>query len=156
MLVSLMAGIAAAGFPIEDQLRKAPIEHSTVCGAGGRRDLVQIRVFPINRQQRIFPSPKEIIEKGGRSAMVRAFWQEAMGAICDQNMPDADDSAYEFLPRIVVFVEGEEDREPLLLEYPDWSDSPAPVRGRVNGRMVAVPAAFVRRLLDYSREGWRD
>jgi hypothetical protein len=153
----LVAALAAAPPPIlDDQPTKAQLELSTVCGSGKPDDRVQVRVFPITIDRRVFPSPQEIIEKGGSSFMVRAFWKRAMAPICGPNLPDADASPSEFLPRIVVFVEGEEGREPLLVEYPEWGDNPAPVRARVNGKMVVVPAAAVRRLLDFSREGWRD
>ena len=106
-------------------------------------------------ERRVFPSPKEIMEKGGSGFMVRSFWTWAARPICEQSLP-VDPSTREFLPRIAVFVEGEEDRESLLLEYPSWDDHPAPVRGRVDGKMVMVPAATVRRLLDYTRGGWTD
>jgi hypothetical protein len=88
--------------------------------------------------------------------MVRQFWRVAMAGICDPNLPEADAGSAGFEARIVVFVEGERSRSPLLLEYPDWQDTPASVRARLNGRTVLVPAAVVRKLLDYSREGWRD
>ena len=154
MLVSLMAGVLVASVTaLDDYPPKSPAEQATICGSGKARDVVHVRVFPINIVPRIFPSPKEIMERGSSSFMVRQFWKGTMGEICDQSLPNDDTSTYEFLPRIVVFVEGEEHREPLLLEYPDWQDNPAPVRARVNGKMVTVPAAIVRRLLDYSRPG---
>lgn len=157
MLASLMVALTAADIPKSSDLPPAvSLQPSSICAAGKPRDLVQVRVFPIGVERRIFPSPKEIIERGGGSSMARAFWQAAMSAICDSSLPNADISSREFLPRIVVFVAGEEDREPILIEYPDWGDNPAPVRARVNGKMVAMPAAVVRKLLDYSRDGWRE
>lgn len=129
---------------------------STICASGSPRDQIQVRVFPITIQRRVFPSPDEIIDHGGSASMVRQFWRLAMAGICDPNLPEADARSAIFEARIVVFVEGERDRSPLLLEYPDWQDTPAPVRARLNGRTVLVPAAVVRKLLDYSRVGWRD
>lgn len=157
MFASLVAALIVSGAPIpEKQPSDAPLEKSTVCSSGGSRDHIQIRVFPIHTERRVFPSPEEIMAKGGRSFVLRAFWEGAMAALCQPGLPTEEASSRAFLPRIVVFVEGEEGREPLLLEYPDWRDNPAPVRARVNGKMVAVPAAVVRRLLDYAREGWRE
>ena len=157
MLASLIAALMAANVPMSADLPKgASPQSSSACAAGEPQDLVQVRVFPLGIVRRVFPSTTEIMEKGGDAAMVRAFWQATMGAICDPRLPDANIASGEFLPRIVVFVAGEEDREPILIEYPDWSDGPAPVRARVNGRMVTIPAAVVRKLLDYSRGGWRD
>lgn len=157
MLVSLVVALTLADVPMSsDQPAMTSLPPSSICASGKPRDRVQVRVFPIWMKRRVFPSPNEIIEKGGRSSMVRAFWQGAMSTICDPGLPNADILSQEFLPRIVVFMSGEEDREPVLIEYPDWGDNPAPVRARVNGRMVTVPAAVVRKLLDYSRVGWRE
>lgn len=157
MLASLIVALMAADVPMSADLPAGEqLKTSSACASGEPRDLVQVRVFPIEFVRRVFPSTDEIMEKGGEAAMVRAFWQAAMSAICDPRLPDADVASDEFSPRIVVFVAGEQDREPILIEYPDWSDSPPPVRARVNGRMVTMPAAVVRKLLDYSRGGWRD
>ncbi len=157
MLASLIVALMAADVPMSADLPAGePLRTSSACASGEPRDLVQVRVFPIGFVRRVFPSANEIMEKGGDAAMVRGFWQAMMSAICDPRLPDADIASGEFSPRIVVFVAGEEDREPILIEYPDWGDSPAPVRALVNGRMVTMPAAVVRKLLDYSRGGWRD
>ena len=129
---------------------------STICGSGHPRDVVQIRVFPIGIQRRIFPSPDEIITHGGNTSMVRKFWQTAMAGLCNPRLPAASSKAPAFSPRIVVYVEGERDRAPLLLEYPDWRDGATPVRASINGKIILVPATIVRRLLDYSRSDWRD
>lgn len=157
MLASLSLALMAGVVPTSADLPKATSpQPSSACAAGEPPDLVQVRVFPIGIVRRVFPSTNEIMEKGGDATMVRAFWKAAMSAICDPRLPDAEPVSGEFSPRIVVFVAGEEDREPILIEYPDWGDNPAPVRARVNGRMVKMPAAVVRKLLDYSRGGWRD
>jgi hypothetical protein len=157
LLVSLIAGLVLAGVATMREPPKLPVAPaSSICGAGKPGDRVEIRVFPVGWERRVFPSPKEIMEKGGSSFIVRSFWAWAARPICEQSLPVVDPSTRDFLPRIAVFVAGEEDREPLLLEYPSWDDHPAPVRGRVDGKMVMVPAATVRRLLDYSRGGWTD
>lgn len=157
MLVSLIVALVAADVPMPADLPAGePLKTSSACASGEPRDLVQVRVFPIGIVRRVFPSTNEIMEKGGDAAMVRAFWQATMSVICDPRLPNADIASGEFSPRIVVFVAGEEDRDPILIEYPDWGDNPAPVRARVNGRIVTIPAAVVRKLLDYSRGGWRD
>lgn len=157
MLASLIAALMAGHVPMSADLPKgASPQPSSACAAGEPQDWVQVRVFPISILRRVHPSTAEIMKKGGEAAMVRAFWQATMSVICDPRLPDADIASGEFLPRIVVFVASEEDREPILIEYPDWDDSPAPVRARVSGRMVTIPAAVVRKLLDYSRGGWRD
>lgn len=159
MFGNWLAGIAAAAmpFPNTPPPETSPLrEPSTICGAGLPRDVIHVRVFPIGIQRRIFPSPNEIIERGGDSWITRSFWQKMAAGLCEPNVPAADIAKDDFLPRIVVFVDGEKDRQPLLLEYPDWKDNPQPVRASLNGKMISVPAAVVRKLLDYSRAGWRD
>lgn len=157
MSVTWAVGILAALSASTGYLHRPAesVHKPTICGAGMPRDSVQVRVLPIGYDYRVFPSPKEIIERGGSASMVRAFWQREMAAICDQLLPAADLSKFQFLPRIVVFVDGEQDHDHILIEYPRPDDNPPAVRARVNGRMVAVPASVVRKLLDYSREGWR-
>ncbi|UYY59420.1 hypothetical protein [Sphingomonas sp. S2-65] len=135
---------------------KAPVveETSTICSPSVSRRAIQLRTFPSDEIRRVYPSPKKIVEQGGSGKIPGSFWRKAAKIICSPDLANADHSGADFIPKIVVFVDGEAGRDLLVMEYPNYVDA-AFARARVNGRMVSVPAAIVWRLLDYSRGVWR-
>ncbi len=115
--------------------------------------MVHLRIIPIGMHYRVSPSPREIIELGADNRLIRAVFDEMFrSTICDTSVPEVAVTEKDFEKRIVIYVEGEEGRELLSLEYPSWEDRPQPVRARIGSKTVLIPAAKVRLLLDMSRQ----
>lgn len=144
-LVILSASASASSEP-----DKLP---STLCSSGNPRDTVRMRIIPVGLHYRVSPTPRQIIELGADNHLIRAVFDEMFrSTLCDSSLPEVAGTGNDFEQRIVIYVEGEEDRELLSLEYPSWEDHPKPVRARIGSKTVLIPAAKVRFLLDVSRQ----
>ncbi|WP_395396050.1 hypothetical protein WBP07_22240 (plasmid) [Novosphingobium sp. BL-8A] len=148
-LIALALGCLSISASVNAEEGRSP---STLCTTGDARDIIHLRIISPGISFRVPPSSRYIIEKGTDQYLVRSvFAQYFQKTLCEQSFPEITGATDHFDKRIVVYVEGEEDRELLSLTYPSWEDQPPPVWARMNGKTVLMPARFVRHLLDLTR-----
>jgi hypothetical protein len=126
---------------------------STLCAPSGNwRQTVHLRIISPWTSFRVSPSARDVIKLGADQSLRRDVFEKIFQKrICDQSFPEVKGTEDKFDIRIVIYVEGEEDRELLSLTYPSWEDQPPPVWARMNGKTVLMPASAVRQLLDATR-----
>lgn len=131
----------------------APAERpSSLCDVAHVPDSIRVRLSPPSVTYRVHPSPRQIVERGEGSGLRRIspVWRRFSERLCTARPRDVSVERHPYLPSIVIFAQGEEDRALLTIEYPDALSGDTEVRAEFDGKPIWLPVSHVRYLLDYA------